>query len=312
MGKTNFIGSLPRRLVDAATGKSVNITSEGAMQTEIITNGEGKVSVQNPFQIDGDSVYSKDIDTDSSSLGGFTGKTIKQLFNNYHTEMVDASVTNPKTFTMHFERPIKSAMVAMGSLTGDFSNVKIFLKDEQGNVVNPVDDSANNTKFNSNGYSFPPTTFIEVVVEFHTVDEVRINGLFISKYKDVIALIQGVDDQTGEVVFAKFDNGEFIVGGSIKSKDSNNQIIDPSIKQYQRTVADFEVNDTEELGEPSFIAYGGKESQEGVWLIVKTDESGDPFARYANVSNNGSITSYSDAWTNRATLTYTTFGGLTW
>lgn len=168
---------------------------------KVQTNDENtykNVDVQNPLPSDGDSVYAKDLDIDNSDIGTFTGD-IETLFNDYQTEITDTTATNPKTFTIHFRRPVTTSSFGMGSLTGDFSNVKIELKDLAGTARLTVDDTANSTKFTSNVYNFAPITFIEAVVEFHTADAVKISGAFIPKDSPVVARIQAVSDFTGNV-----------------------------------------------------------------------------------------------------------------
>jgi hypothetical protein len=49
--------------------------------------------------------------------------------------------------------------------------------------------------------------------------------------------------------------------------------------------------------------YMGKAKIDGTWLIQRFNSSTGEM-RYANVSNNGGVTTYSSAWTNRTTLTY--------
>lgn len=59
-------------------------------------------------------------------------------------------------------------------------------------------------------------------------------------------------------------------------------------------------NDLEE----GTTSYFGQTTSDGTWRIIKlTDIS----VSYATVSNNGAVTSYTDAWTNKATLTYGRF-----
>jgi hypothetical protein len=56
--------------------------------------------------------------------------------------------------------------------------------------------------------------------------------------------------------------------------------------------------------------YIGKSKASGTWLVEKfVDATG--VKTYANLSNNLSVTTYSDAWTNRATLTYGRFEEIT-
>jgi hypothetical protein len=65
---------------------------------------------------------------------------------------------------------------------------------------------------------------------------------------------------------------------------------------------------TNDIEQPSStITYIGQEDSDGNWVIKKLDTSSGTSFRYATAVNNPSITSYSDAWTNRATLTYGTF-----
>lgn len=66
------------------------------------------------------------------------------------------------------------------------------------------------------------------------------------------------------------------------------------------TLADFSVNDIED----GTTAYFGKTKPDGTWLVQKVT---DISVSYATVSNNGAVTSYTDAWTNKATLTYGRF-----
>lgn len=67
----------------------------------------------------------------------------------------------------------------------------------------------------------------------------------------------------------------------------------------------YAVNEIKESGN---ITYFGKEDIEGNWLIMKIDETSGTVFSYATIKNNNSITNYSDAWTNRETLTYGDWG----
>jgi len=66
--------------------------------------------------------------------------------------------------------------------------------------------------------------------------------------------------------------------------------------------AGFSTNDLEEAS--ATLTYVGKESMSGAWYVQEVDESSDLTVQHATVANNGAVTSYSDAWTNRAGLTY--------
>ena len=55
------------------------------------------------------------------------------------------------------------------------------------------------------------------------------------------------------------------------------------------------------------VTYIGKMDADGGWMIQKIDTSSGTAFTYATVLNNTSVTSYADAWTARATLTYGTY-----
>ena len=70
-------------------------------------------------------------------------------------------------------------------------------------------------------------------------------------------------------------------------------------------MGEYGTNNVEEIGA---ITYIGKEDPAGSWFIQKVDTSSGTSIRYASVKNNPSTTSYTTAWTNRASLTYDTYG----
>ena len=68
----------------------------------------------------------------------------------------------------------------------------------------------------------------------------------------------------------------------------------------------FAVNDVEEPG--GSITYIGKESSDGTWWLVKVDESSSPITiQHASITTDSGQTTYSLAWTNRASLTYSDY-----
>jgi hypothetical protein len=70
---------------------------------------------------------------------------------------------------------------------------------------------------------------------------------------------------------------------------------------YVSIDAKYHFNDLEEVGDTIYV---GMEASEDDWLVVEVDESSGVAARYATINNNSTITTYSDAWSGRATLTY--------
>ena len=69
---------------------------------------------------------------------------------------------------------------------------------------------------------------------------------------------------------------------------------------------------TQDVDEVSNVTYVGKLAPNGKYLIEKiTDNSGDLVILYANLSNNPTQFTYSNAWGNRITLTYNLISSLT-
>lgn len=69
-----------------------------------------------------------------------------------------------------------------------------------------------------------------------------------------------------------------------------------------KLAAEFEVNEIENAS--ATITYVGAETAAGVWWIRKMDSTSGSAIGHATEVNNATYTTYTDAWTNRATLTY--------
>jgi hypothetical protein len=73
-------------------------------------------------------------------------------------------------------------------------------------------------------------------------------------------------------------------------------------------LGEYQTNDVDETTTAS-VTYVGKEDAAGDWFVQKVDQTLGTSIRYATVKNNPTISSYSDAWTIRATtLDYDTYG----
>jgi hypothetical protein len=84
-------------------------------------------------------------------------------------------------------------------------------------------------------------------------------------------------------------------------------VFDPVSNCLKRVTSDaigrFSTNDIDKSSPTVF--YEGQDDSDGVWILTKTEKNINVTSiRYATQLNNNSITNYSDAWTNRATLTY--------
>lgn len=66
----------------------------------------------------------------------------------------------------------------------------------------------------------------------------------------------------------------------------------------------FNTNDIDEASET--LTYIGMETSDAEWLVYKIDKSSGQQFRYATTKNNNDVTSYNDAFSNRASLTYGT------
>jgi hypothetical protein len=177
-------------------------------------SGGNPISANFPLQVDGDSIYSKDVNATLSDKGDFSGD-ILTLFNDYETEIVDATANNPKSLTIHLLRPVKSNEVAIGSKTGNFSNVVVKLKDLAGTVRTVVDFRTDSTKYTSNRYQFTTNVFIEITVEFHTADTVTLSGMYVPKVQSrAISAIDGYvsETNTSEIPLA---GGGVFTGGQV-------------------------------------------------------------------------------------------------
>jgi len=71
----------------------------------------------------------------------------------------------------------------------------------------------------------------------------------------------------------------------------------------------YELNDLDDVG--GGTTYIGKSRINGDWLIERILQTGNDLEKgYANVSNNSSYLTYTDAWDNRLTLLYEDYNNL--
>lgn len=240
IGKKYYVKPSSHRIQD-----SIIADDDAELVKSVITYANNNIftniDVQNPLPVDGDSLYSKDINVENSDIGTFTG-TLSTVFSDYSAEITDTTSTSPKTFTISLHRPIVASSIGIGSLTGDYSNVKIILKDISGTVRETIDDSANNTKYTSNLYPFSPATFIEIVFEFYTTDAVTVSGIFVQKETKTISRLQALKPN-GEVT-----NIDATAGGNLKIslEEVESQISTNGNSQLKVTLYD-------ETGNPAII-----------------------------------------------------------
>ena len=179
------------------------------MHQRVLGNNDGRValkdaggipvSVQYPLPVDGDRVYAKDVKDSLNDIGTFTtykdedggaraatNADVETLFTNLDDVLIDGSATNPKWFEFFLEAPVNNGSININTKEGDFSNVKIILKNRQNTTIKEIDDSANNTKYENHPYQFTTKNYCCIRVEFHTADTVSLSGIFIQKNLSVV------------------------------------------------------------------------------------------------------------------------------
>lgn len=162
--------------------------------TILAENGE-PVTKQNPFQVDGDSVYVVDIDFDNSDFSDWSWDPENLFQSPFSASIVNSTGSNPKQIILSFCRTIKAQQIWLGENNwGDFSNVKISLLWSGGAERSIYDESADDTKRTSLNVEFEDEVFNSILIEFNTTDEVGLSNITIQKARYNTAQIQGKDE----------------------------------------------------------------------------------------------------------------------
>jgi len=173
-------------IIPSTSGKFQKVFSN------LIDENDNKLGVQTPLSIDGDSVYAKDLDLTNSSVGDFSG-AITDLFDSL-TSIITTETNNP-SLTIVLKRPIDNHNVVLATPSGNFSNVTIVAKDAAGNTLETLDDSANNTKYQTWQYNFVTIDkYCTLDISFTTTDTVTIGYVCLLKSINVDAHIKGIDN----------------------------------------------------------------------------------------------------------------------
>ena len=159
------------------------------------------IGVQYPLQVDGDTVYCKDVWISESDTTNWTGGDACVLFEDLHTVLVNETTDNPKEILIHFNRTIPTTVFGIGAHTGDFSNVKVIGLLSGMLEFTIVDESSDNTKYSTNQYDIPAVGLNAIKIQFHTTDTVSISNLFITKAQARVSRITG---QKPDGTFAEF------------------------------------------------------------------------------------------------------------
>lgn len=171
--------------------------TDGSQKTQIVYGDElTSVDIQNPFPVDGDSVYAKDIDLAHSTKVGWTGNIV-DLFDcpNDAMGLYNDTTTNPKVLYIAFCRTIYLNSIGLGSNLTDktFSNLKIEFIGSDGTVRATHDDSANSTKYGTRLYSFAPVACVAIKFSFATANtDIGLSNITIQKETNVKARISAL------------------------------------------------------------------------------------------------------------------------
>lgn len=188
------------RIGDSVTGNDDTelVKSVIAYRNEV-DDTYNNVGVQNPFPVDGDTIYAKDIWLDQSDMGDFSG-TITDLFDNLHSIIANTTSDNPKQILIHFSKTVISNAIGLGSFSGNFSNTLIQIGNSGGVFTTILDESTDDTKYTSRTFQLPVTAgFNAVKFFFYTADTVTLSNTVILKTKGVVARLQALSQLTNTI-----------------------------------------------------------------------------------------------------------------
>ena len=159
------------------------------------------IDAQNPLPVDGDSVYGKDLYLPECDPGDFIitaiptaneTEILTSMVSDVWLEKKNDTVTNPKIITLAFRRPVLTTSFGIDSgPNGDFSNVKVYVKQGQEEFL-IADESSDNTKHKIRLFSSGPLKFSEIRLEFHTADTITTGLIGIFKHHEVAARLQAL------------------------------------------------------------------------------------------------------------------------
>lgn len=105
---------------------------------------------------------------------------------------------------------------------------------------------------------------------------------------------------------ASFDKKYQMNAFELVAFDPLNADTDNALKRVTtNALGEYQMNDKTD---DATIVYVGLEDSAGDWILQKLDYTSGLSRRFATKLNNPTVTSYTDAWTDRETLTYGTYG----
>lgn len=242
-------------------------------KVKLSVNG-GDINVQNPLPVDGDSVYTKDIDVSRSDIGDFTG-AVTYPFDDLHSENVNSTPNSIKSFSIHFNRSIITNFIGIGSSEGgSFSNVKVIGLLSGAFEAVLADYSLDNSLRTTQTIIFPNSGLNALRIEFHTTNSVAITNIFIPKLRSVSAVISNTIVYADSYMSPYLLNGasqNMAVDGSGTSVDFKYTVSGLNSAKWRRSFIDLEDGAQEFLPENFGAIAGGLAN--GVDVIVVKDGS---------------------------------------
>lgn len=178
------------RRVDTWEPQALSVNKDWSLNTSLNTLWK-EVWIQNPIQVDGDSVYVKDIWVEQSISTNWTDEGLAWIdpilipFTNLHTVIKNSTSDNPKILMVHFNRTVFANQIWLWCfwIWNSFSNVKIIALWSWWVERVIKDESSDNTKETSkNIFFWQQELFNAIKIEFHTIDEVCISNITIQKF----------------------------------------------------------------------------------------------------------------------------------
>lgn len=147
-------------------------------------------SVQYPLPCNGDSIYDKNIDTDISDNGDFTGEVV-DYFNSLISISENTTSDNPKIIKVWFARTVYAHSIGLGcnDLAKNFGNSITLELLGSGGVVRKTISSTGDV--NSRLIAFGPAAFNGFNLKFNTASAVSLSNITIQQAAQTTATIQG-------------------------------------------------------------------------------------------------------------------------
>ena len=166
------------------------------------------IDINNPFQVDSDSVYPEDVLESLSDIGDFTGGALQDLYVRNDVVLTNTTSDPIKSITIQFERGVLTDAFGISTTSGDFSNLAIYAIFRNGGEILIFDGSTDSTKVNQKIVENVGTVKLDGVrFEFHTTDTVSISDNVIIKGALVSSILRAVrDDQVATNIGATNNN----------------------------------------------------------------------------------------------------------